>query len=236
MNKARILVVDDDPKLIRLVREILSATGYEVLTANRGDLAIEMVGLEQPDLLLLDIMLSSSLDGYEVVKRVHEFSDVPIIMLTAKVKESDMLRGFDVGVDDYITKPFSSKELLARVRAVLKRAKGAPVEQAESEIVCGELRINLPQRRVVMREAEVHLTPTEYKLLHELAIHRNQVLIHEQLLSAVWGEEYRNDHDYLRTYIYQLRKKLEPDPGQPKMILRCRGVGYMLACEEQQEC
>jgi len=236
MNTARILVVDDDPKLIRLVREILSATGYEVLTANRGDQAIELVSLEQPDLLLLDIMLSSSLDGYDVVKRVHEFSDVPIIMLTAKVKESDMLRGFDLGVDDYITKPFNSKELLARVRAVLKRAMGAPVDQIESEIVCGDLRINLPQRRVRVSEREVHLTPTEYKLLHELAIHRNQVLIHEQLLTSVWGAEYRNDQDYLRTYIYQLRKKLEPDPGNPTMVLRCRGVGYMLACQDQEEC
>ncbi len=236
MSEGRILVVDDEPKLVRLVHEVLAAVGYEVLTARSAEQAIELVALEQPDLLLLDIMLSSPIDGYEVVRRVYEFSDVSIIMLTAKVKESDMLRGFEVGVDDYITKPFSSKELLARVRAVLKRSQAEVAGPLEAEIECGELRIDLPKRRVMVGGTQVHLTPTEYKLLHELAIHRNQVLIHEHLLSAVWGDEYRDDYDYLRTYIYQLRQKLEVNPGEPKMILRCRGVGYMLACDKQDNC
>jgi DNA-binding response OmpR family regulator len=207
MSEGRILIVDDEPKLIRLVQEVLTAVGFEVVAARNAQQAIE-----------------------------NEFSDVPIIMLTAKVKEADMLRGFEAGVDDYITKPFSSKELLARVRAVLKRSQVGLSDPTESEIVCGDLIIDLPKRRVSVRGREVHLTPTEYRLLYELCSHRDQVLIHEQLLVAVWGYQYRDDHDYLRTYIYQLRQKLEEDPGQPKMILRCRGVGYMLACDEQEKC
>jgi two-component system KDP operon response regulator KdpE len=234
MREACILIVDDDPKLIRLVREVLTATGYDVLDASTGDRAIEMVAIEQPDLILLDIMLTGSVDGYEVAKRAHEFSDVPIIMLTAKVKESDMLHGFEAGADDYITKPFSSKELLARIRAVLSRARGEPAEAMPAEIVCGDLHIDVPRRRVKVGEREVHLTPKEYKLLYELATHRDQVLIHEQLLTAVWGAEYRDDLDYLRTYIYQLRKKLETNPAHPELILRSRGVGYILVCAEDK--
>jgi two-component system KDP operon response regulator KdpE len=233
MVQAQVLIVDDDPKLVHLVHEVLNATGYDVIAASSGGHAIEVVALEQPDLILLDIMLSGSVDGYEVSRRVREFSDVPIIMLTAKVKESDILRGFDVGADDYITKPFSSKELLVRVRAVLKRARGAQAAPTESEIICGDLRIDLARHRVKVGIREIHLTTTEYKLLYELATHHDQVLLHDQLLTAVWGAEYRNDLDYLRTYIYHLRKKIEADPANPQLIIRCPGVGYMLACEDQ---
>lgn len=233
MAQAQVLIVDDDPKLVHLVREVLNATGYDVIAASSGDRAIEMAALEQPDLVLLDIMLSGSVDGYEVSRRVREFSDVPIIMLTAKVKESDILRGFDAGADDYITKPFSSKELLVRVRAVLKRARGDQAAPTESEIICGDLRIDLARYRVKVGEREIHLTTTEYKLLYELATHHDQVLLHDQLLTAVWGAEYRDDLDYLRTYIYHLRKKIEADPANPQLITRCPGVGYMLVCEDQ---
>ncbi len=233
MSNARILVVDDEPKLVRLVREVLTATGFEVLSTGSGESAIEMVAVEQPDLVLLDIVLSGATDGYTVAHRVREFSDVPIIMLTAKARESDLLRGFDSGADDYIVKPFGSKELLARVQAVLKRARRELAAPAESEIVCGELRIDLARRRVTVGDRDVHLTPTEYSLLHELATHRNQVLLHEQLLAAVWGAEYRDDLDYLRAYIRYLRHKLEPDPANPKMIVTEAGVGYMLVCPEK---
>lgn len=229
MTEARILVVDDEAKLVRLVREILTATHYEVLVANNGNHALEMVTLEQPDLILLDLILPGGMDGYEVAQRVREFSDVPIIMLTAKVREPDILRGFEIGADDYITKPFSAKELLARIRAVLKRVKGEVVANDESEIVCGNLRIDLAQRRVTLSGRAVRLTPTEYSLLHELAIHCNQVMLHEQLLTTIWGAEYRNDLDYLRAYIHYLRQKLEADPANPKIILSSPGVGYMLA-------
>jgi two-component system KDP operon response regulator KdpE len=234
VSLGRILVVDDEPKLVRLVREILLATGYEVLVANNGIQAIEMVALEQPDLVILDIILLGVLDGYQIARRIREFSDTPIIMLTIKSKETDLLRGFEAGADDYITKPFNSKELLARLRAVLKRSQGVRAS-AETEIVCGNLRIDLLRRVVTISEREIHLTPTEYNVLLELAKHRNKVLLHEQLLTAVWGAEYRNDVDYLRSYIHCLRKKLEPEPANPKMILSNPGVGYMLIVPESEE-
>ena len=233
MDKTRILLVDDEPKLIYLVREVLGATGYEVLTALNGENAIKMVALEQPDLILLDIILSGSLDGYEVARRVRQFTNTPIIMLTAKVRESDKLTGFDSGADDYITKPFSSKELLARIQAVLKRSQGEAIPTTQAEIICGDLRINLARHQVCVGDREIHLTPTEYSLLHELAAHCNQVLLHDQLLTAVWGPQYRNDIDYLRAYIRYLRRKIEDDPANPKIILRCPGVGYMLTCPEK---
>jgi two-component system KDP operon response regulator KdpE len=230
-DRPRILVVDDEPKLIHLMREVLSAAQYEVLVTGSGKRAVEMAAMEKPDLVLLDLILPGETDGYEVARRLRAFSEVPIIMLTARVTEGDKLRGFEAGADDYITKPFSSKELLARVRAVLKRAKGEAGVSAESEIVCADLRIDLARRRVVVRGCEVHLTPTEYNLLHELVRHPNQVLLHEQLLSAVWGPEYRDDVDYLRAYIRYLRQKIEADPANPKIIQRCPGIGYMMVCD-----
>jgi two-component system KDP operon response regulator KdpE len=226
----RILVVDDEPRLIHLAREVLSAARYEVLVAGTGKRAVEVAALEQPDLVLLDLILPGGMDGYQVARRLREFTDVPIIMLTARVTEVDKLKGFDAGADDYVTKPFSSKELLARVRAVLKRAGSEP--GAEAEVVCAGMRIDLSRRRVVVRGQEIHLTPTEYNLLHELVRHPNQVLLHTQLLSAVWGPEYRDDVDYLRTYIRYLRQKIEVDPADPKIIQRCPGIGYMLVCDE----
>jgi two-component system KDP operon response regulator KdpE len=211
IRQGLILIVDDEPKLVRLVKEILLATGYEVITAGTGQQAIEATALEQPDLILLDIM-----------------------MLTAKIRETDMLRGFDCGVDDYIKKPFSSKELLARLRAVLNRSYMRETTGTETEVVCGSLRIDLLRRMAVIGGREIHLSPTEYNLLHELAAHPNQVLFHEQLLTAVWGSEYRNDVDYLRSYIHILRKKLEADPPNPEIILSSPGVGYMLAVPDAE--
>ncbi len=232
MEQPHILIVDDEPKLVRLVREVLTSTGFVVSSTGRGASAIEMVALGQPDLVLLDIVLADKTDGYEVIRRVREFSDVPIIMLTAKARESDLLRGFDAGADDYLTKPFSSQELLARVRAVLKRARRDPGTATRSEILCGDLRIDLARRRVALGEREIRLTPTEFGLLRELAEHSNQVMLHEQLLIAVWGAEYRDDVDYLRAYIRYLRQKIEPDPANPRLIVTSPGVGYMLACPD----
>ncbi|MCB0018046.1 MAG: response regulator transcription factor [Anaerolineales bacterium] len=231
-TEQKILTVDDEPKLIRLVREVLTATGYKVYTTGNGREAIELVALEKPDLVLLDIVLTGEINGFDVARRVREFSDIPIIMLTAKARESDVLRGFDAGADDYIIKPFSSKELLARVRAVLKRAQEAG-GMAVTEMICGALHIDLARRRVVIHGEGIHLTRTEYNLLRELAVHRNQVLLHTQLLTAVWGAEYRDDLDYLRAYIRYLRRKLEPDPSSPQYIVTYQGVGYMLACPEE---
>ena len=233
MAEARILVVEDEPKLVRLVREVLTATGFEVLTTSSGAKAIEMVAVEQPELMLLDLVLTDDVDGFEVSRRVREFSDIPIIMLTAKSRESDLLQGFDAGADDYITKPFSSKELLARVRALLKRSRHEVSKASESQFTCGDLQIDFARRRVLKGDQNIHLTRTEYNLLYELASHPNQVMLHEQLLTAVWGPEYRDDLDYLRAYIRYLRRKLESDPANPRHILTSPGVGYMLECPEE---
>ena len=226
----RILVVDDEPRLVRLVTEVLKAVGYQVITAGTGEQALEAVALEKPDLVLLDILLSQGIDGYQVCQRLREFSSVPVIMLTAKALESDLLRGFDAGADDYITKPFGAKELIARVRAVLRRAQ-RPEEIGEHTVRCGDLEIDLARRLARVRGQHVSLTRTEYALLRQLALHPNRVMLHHELLTQVWGPEYRDDLDYLRAYIRHLRYKLEPDPSNPRYILNQPGVGYWLACD-----
>ncbi|MBC7252177.1 MAG: response regulator transcription factor [Anaerolineae bacterium] len=233
MAEATILVVDDEPRLLRLVNEVLTAVGYRVVTANNGEAALDTFALEQPDLILLDIHLPHSIDGYEVCRRIREFSDVPVIMLTAKARESDLLRGFEAGADDYLTKPFSAKELLARVKAVLRRYRSPEEIRTTLELACGELRIHFAQRRVFVGTQEVKLTPTEYQLLRVLALNANKVMLHQDLLTQVWGPEYRDDIDYLRAYIRSLRQKLEEDPHNPKHILTTPRVGYMLACPEE---
>lgn len=233
MDKTRILVVDDEPKMVRLTREVLTATGFEVLTAYNGMNAVNLAAMEKPDLIVLDLLMPGELDGFATAKRIREFSDVPIIMLTARIHEADKLRGFDSGADDYMTKPFSARELLARIRALLKRSHGAENPISEGEIRVGCIRIDLAHHKVFSDDVEVELTPTEFSLLRELARHMNQVMLHEQLLVAVWGAEYRNDQDYLRAYIHHLRQKLEADPANPKLILRSPGVGYMLADSNQ---
>lgn len=234
MSLSRILIVDDESKMVRLLREILTATGYEAFAASSGVQAIQMVAREQPDLIILDIILDGEMDGYRVAQRIREFSEIPIIMLTIKHKESDLLQAFECGADDYLTKPFSSKELLARLRAVLKRSQDYRPEELETEILCGDLHIDLLRHAVTIHGREVHLTPTEYKVLTELARHYNQVLLHEQILSSVWGPEYRDDVDYLRSYIHCLRKKLEPEPAKPKMIVSNPGIGYMLVVPDPE--
>jgi two-component system KDP operon response regulator KdpE len=228
----KILVVDDEPRVVRLVSEVLEAVGYEVIAAASGEPAIDMVALEQPDLVLLDILLPHGLDGYEICRRIREFSSVPVIMLTAKAQEADMLQGFGVGADDYLTKPFSAKELVARVRAVLRRAQ-RPEEMVTAILTCGALEINFARRTVKIRGEDVSLTRTEYALLRQLALNADRVMLHQDLLTEIWGQEYRDDIDYLRAYIRYLRRKLEDDPSNPRYILTSPGVGYMLTCPEE---
>jgi two-component system KDP operon response regulator KdpE len=229
----KILVVDDEPRVVRLVSEVLEAVGYQVIAAASGEPAIEMVALEQPDLVLLDILLPHGLDGYEICRRIREFSEVPVIMLTAKAQERDVLQGFDVGADDYLTKPFSAKELVARVKAVLRRTQ-RPEEMVTTTLTCGELEINFARRTVKVRGEKISLTRTEYALLRQLALNADRVMLHQDLLTAVWGPEYRDDIDYLRAYVRYLRQKLEENPSEPQYILTTPGVGYMLACPEGQ--
>jgi two-component system KDP operon response regulator KdpE len=230
----KILIVDDEPRVVRLVTEVLGAMGYQVIAATRGEPALEMVALEQPDLVLLDVRLPGDLDGYEICRRIREFSDVAVIMLTAKAQESDILCGFDAGADDYLTKPFSAKELLARVKAVLRRTQ-RPEERSATTFMCGELEINFARHTVEVNGQEVSLTRTEYALLRQLALNSNRVVLHQDLLTQVWGPEYRDDVDYLRAYVRYLRLKLELDPSDPQYIVTSPGVGYMLTCPEENK-
>lgn len=232
MNE-KILVVDDDPRMVRLVSQVLRAVGYRVLDTPSGDAALELVALEQPDLVLLDITLQGGPDGLTVCRSLREFSDVPIIMLTAKARDADIIQGFDAGADDYLTKPFNSKELVARVRAVLRRT------EKNQEIVtaprrCGELAMDYAQYAVRVNDQAIALTRTEFALLRELMLNADRVVLHQDLLSKVWGPEYRDDLEYLRAYIRYLRRKIEQDPGNPQYILTVPGVGYMLKCVETE--
>lgn len=231
-RKTKILVVDDEPRVLRLVSEILRTVGFQVMALSSGRAVAEAVALERPDLVLLDVLLGDGPSGFEVCRRIREFSDVAVIMLTAKATESDILAGFEAGADDYLTKPFSAKELIARVQAVLRRTQ-RPEETVTASLVCGDLEINFARRSVTLRGQEVSLTRTEYELLCQLARNAGRVLSHDDLLTRVWGPEYRDDVDYLRAYIRHLRKKLESDPANPQLILTSPGVGYMLACSDK---
>lgn len=231
-HHATILVVEDEPRLVRLIESILRTADYRVLTAGTGADALEMVALEAPDLILLDLLLPGDIDGFDVCRRVREFSDVPIIMLTARTQETDKLRGFELGADDYVTKPFSAKELLARVQAVLRRSRGFTAGPAR--LTVGDLVIDLAAHRVTRDGEDIHLTPTEFRLLVALARRPGRVIPHDQLLTEVWGAEYRDEVEYLRTYMRYLRQKLERNPTRPTHLLTEPGVGYVLAAEPDE--
>jgi two-component system KDP operon response regulator KdpE len=232
-RSVKVMVVDDEPRVVRLVTEILKAVGYQVVASSSGDSGLEMLVMEQPDVVLLDVLLGSGPNGFEVCKRIREFSDVAVIMLTAKAMESDVLAGFEAGADDYLTKPFSAKELVARVQAVLRRTQRAD-ETVTATFSCGALAINFARHLVEVNGHAIALTRTEYALLHQLALHANRVLSHEELLTRVWGPEYRDDVDYLRAYIRYLRRKLEQDPANPRYLLTSPGVGYLLVCPDDK--
>ncbi len=230
MKKTTILVVDDELRLVRLVQANLEAQGYNVLCAYEGREAVRKAAVENPDLIILDIILPGEFDGYDVCRRIRSFSGVPIIMLTAKALEKDKVRGFDAGADDYLTKPFGSQELLSRVKAVLRRSAGDLQTEGLSSLKCEDLEIDFVQASVVRSGRKVELTSTEFRLLSELAKYPNQLLSHEDLLTRVWGPEYRDERDYLRAYIWHLRKKIEKDPSRPAYILSRTGLGYMFKC------
>jgi two-component system KDP operon response regulator KdpE len=213
--------------LTKLVADILEAGGYRVLVAHDGERALEQVALEAPDLILLDLLLPGPLDGYAVCERLRTFSMIPVIMVTARVREDEKLRGFEAGADDYVTKPFSAKELLARVQAVLRRSRTTAASPPVVEF--GDITINLASQQVTSGGAPVHLTPTEYRLLMALARHPDHVMTHTELLVEVWGAEFRDEIDYLRTYVRYLRRTLEPDPANPRYLLTVPGIGYRLA-------
>jgi DNA-binding response OmpR family regulator len=226
-KKANILAVDDEPHVLRLVKANLESSGYRVLTAEDGEEAINTVEREMPDLVLLDIMLPK-MDGYAVCSRIREFSSVPIIMLTARSAQVDLVHGFEVGADDYLTKPFDVTELLMRVQAVLRRSKWPDEVVTRRGFKSGPIEIDFAQHRVTVDGQEVKLTPTEYRLLVYLATNPNRVILHRELLRAVWGPEYGDETEYLRVYMRYLRQKLEADPSNPRYLLTQPGAGYML--------
>ncbi len=224
-RKPVILVVDDDPGILKLVSLNLELEGYQVLTANEGKAALQIAENDQPTLVILDIMMAG-MDGFQVCQRVREFSEVPIIMLTAKGRVEDVIHGLDVGADDYVVKPFSTDELLARVRAVLRRAR-FPEEMPQPPFTSGDLTIDYSRHQVSINETEVVLTPTEYRILCMLARNAGKALTQDQLLTEVWGQEYCGDTHILQVAVARLRKKLGDEPGSPKYILTRPGIGYM---------
>jgi DNA-binding response OmpR family regulator len=224
-TRYKILAVDDEQRMVRFIQLNLEQDGFEVVTAYNGKEALEQVRTQLPDLILLDIMLPD-INGFEVLKKIREVNNVPVIMLTAKGEEDDRIQGLELGADDYITKPFSPRELVSRIRAVLRRTKSFKDDQADQIIVDDRLTIDFSRREVWVEGKKVDLRPTEYRLLYHLVQNAGWVNTHEQLLSKVWGFEYQDEPHYVRLYVNYLRKKLEEDPSNPKYILTERGVGY----------
>jgi DNA-binding response OmpR family regulator len=231
-NGAHILVVEDELRYARAIGVNLEASGYEVTTAPRGQLAIEMVANEEPDLVLLDIRMSG-MDGWEVCQRIREFSAVPIIMLTALAQDVDKVKGLDLGADDYVTKPFSVDELLARVRAALRRAELPGQAPAHPTFQAGDLLIDFARQRVFVRGQEVDLTPTEYRLLCELARQVGRVLVPEYLLEKVWGLGYEGENHLLWQAVSRLRRRIERDPRQPEYVQTRPGMGYVFSSPDE---
>jgi len=230
--KATILAVDDEPHVLKLLKANLVSSGYRVLTAQDGQEALEIVEREMPDLVILDLMLPK-MDGYTVCRHIRSFSSVPVIMLTARSSQVDLIHGFEVGADDYLTKPFDVTELLMRVQAVLRRSKWPEEIRTQQRFKAGPIEIDFARHRVTVSGKPVKLTPTEYRLLTYLASHPNRVIMHRELLRGVWGPEYGDETEYLRVYIRYLRQKLEPDPSNPRYLLTQPGAGYMLYQPEE---
>ncbi len=229
-----ILVVDDESRMVRFVRMNLELEGYQVAEASNGLEVLERVRDDIPDLVLLDVMMPE-MDGFETLERLREISTVPVIMLTVKGEEEDRIRGLDLGADDYVTKPFSPHELSSRIRAVLRRAEmPSPVTKTTIRID-DRLSVDFRQREVIVDGEPVRLRPTEYRLLYHLVNNAGWVMTHEMLLSKVWGYEYRDETGLLRLYITYLRKKIEPNPSEPRYIFTERGVGYRFVDFERQQ-
>ncbi len=220
-----ILVADDEPNLRHAVKLYLDEEGFLTHTARDGLEALELVRERMPDLVVLDVMMPR-LDGFDTLKQLRQFSDVPVIMLTVRGSESDKVKGLGMGADDYVTKPFGQRELLSRIEAVLRRAE-MPRHMPRTEVlVDSELRIDFARNEVWAQGKRVQLSPTEYKLLYQLVSNPGRLMTYETLLSRVWGWEYTEEQHYVRLYVSYLRQKLEPDPTHPRYILTEKGLGY----------
>ena len=229
MPKRLILVVDDEPAIVRLVRAKLQSDGYAVITADRGAKALDLVDDERPDLVILDLMMPE-MDGFETLRKMRRFNSSPVIMLTARGSDTDKLRGFQSGVDDYITKPFNPDELSARVAAVLRRSSGAKPALSQTVLRYPSVEIDLERRIVTVSGEEVRLSRTEWELLSELGANAGKVMMHGELLSRIWGPEFRDEVQYLRTWVSRIRAKIEPDgeSGSQHLIQTFPGIGYRL--------
>ncbi len=232
-GKIRILVVDDEPRYVRAIQVNLEASGYEVITAEDGQQAVEQAASEEPDLIMLDIRMPG-MSGYEACRRIREFSTTPIIMLTALAADSDKVEGLEAGADDYVTKPFSADELVARVRAILRRVEFSEQQNACPSLQVGDLTVDFVQQRVFVHDREVTLTPTEYRLLSELAKQPRRVLMPDYLLERVWGMGYEGENRLLWQAVHRLRRKIEADPANPQYIQTRPGLGYVFDIPNQR--
>jgi two-component system, OmpR family, KDP operon response regulator KdpE len=226
----RALVVEDDPNIVDLIRSNLAVRGFDTVVSTDGSRALQLLDTEAPDIVLLDLMLPE-IDGFELCRQIRERSGVAIIVVSARGGERDKVTALNMGADDYMTKPFSIEELLARITATLRRTRPAPpADQCPQVILIGELRIDLSSQQVLRRGETVHLTPTEFALLRELATNRGKLLTHAHLLRRVWGHGYETETEYVRVYVRRLRAKLEDDGGAPLILTQPR-AGYRLAPE-----
>ena len=225
LKHRKILVVDDEERIVRFIRLNLEHDGFVVVDAFNGKQTLQRLRDATPDLILLDIMMPD-LNGFEVLEMIREISSVPVIMVTAKGEEDDRVHGLEKGADDYITKPFSPRELVSRIKAVLRRTEGLSGGMHGLIVIDERLKIDFDRREIWLEGKLVKLRPTEYRLLFHLVQNAGWVISHDQLLSKVWGYEYRDEPHYVRLYINYLRQKLEKDPADPKYILTERGVGY----------
>ena len=224
-TRQHILVVDDEPRMVRFIRLNLEADGYRVTEAYDGLEALKEVRERLPDLVILDVAMPE-LDGFETLSEIRKTSEVPVIMLTVRGEEGDRIKGLELGADDYVTKPFSPRELASRIKAVLRRTEMMPPVDKSVLTIDDDLSIDFPRHEVIAQGKRVKLRPTEWRLLYHLVNNAGWVISHDQLLTKVWGHEYRGSDHYVRLYITYLRQKIEPDPSHPKYILTERGAGY----------
>jgi len=233
-SKPRILVADDEPRYIQIIQLNLEIRGYDVLVARNGEAAVEIAAAEAPDLIILDIRMPG-LNGYEACQHIRQFSDRPILMLTALAEEADKVKGLDLGADDYITKPFGIEELLARVRAALRRSRSPQEPEPGSIFQAGAVRVDFAGQAVFVNEREALLTSTEYRLLLKLIQQAGQVILYDTLLDSVWGPGYEGENRILRQAIYRLRQKIERDPRDPEYIQTRSGLGYIFVAPDQEQ-
>jgi two-component system KDP operon response regulator KdpE len=232
----KIFIVDDDPDLIEAITLSLSLQWQEAeIVANDGRNTIATFNQVNPDVVLLDIALPDA-DGFEVLRKIKERSDVPVLMISARGEEMDKVKALEMGADDYVTKPFGWKELRARIQAVVRRAQALPPTAGSGRFEAGPIRINYATHQVFVNDRPIKLTPIEYKLLFQLTRNAGHVLHHDKLLTKIWGPEYLGELDYLRIYIRRLREKLEPNPQQPEYILTERGLGYRFTTPSETAC